>query len=49
LAKRGVKGALAAEVNRRWQADHPPKAAPVSTPAPPRPDAGGRAGADPGQ
>ncbi len=51
LAKRGVKGPLAAEVNRRWQADHPPKAtpAPEPTPAPPRPDAGGRAGADPGQ
>jgi hypothetical protein len=46
LIKRGVKGALTAEVNRRWRADHPPKAAP--TPAPPRSDAADRAGAGPG-
>jgi hypothetical protein len=49
LAKRGVKGALAAEVNRRWRADHPPKAA--AAPPPPaaltRPDAGDRAGVVP--
>jgi len=43
LAKRGVKGPLAAEVNRRWRADHPPKAAP----APTRPDAAGPAEAGP--
>jgi len=47
LAKRGVKGALAAEVNRRWAADHPPKAAP--TPAEPLPDSADRAETDPGR
>jgi len=46
LAKRGVKGALAAEVNRRWRADHPLKAA--ATPAPHLPDAADRAEAGPG-
>jgi hypothetical protein len=43
LAKRGVKGPLTAEVNRRWQADHPPK------PAKPLPDAADRAKAGPGE
>ncbi len=48
LAKRGVKGALAVEVNRRWRADHPPKAAAAPPPAAfTRPDAGDRAGAVP--
>jgi len=46
LAKRGVKGPLAAEVNRRWQAEHPPKAPATSPPR--RPDAGDRAAAAPG-
>jgi hypothetical protein len=45
LAKRGVKGALAPEVNRRWRADHPPSAAP--TPASHHPDVADRAGAGP--
>jgi hypothetical protein len=49
LAQRGVKGAqAAAEVNRRWRADHPPKAAPAPTPAPPRPAQEDPAGAGPG-
>jgi hypothetical protein len=43
LAKRGVKGDLAAEVNRRWRADHPLKA----TPEPRPPAAGDRAGTGP--
>ncbi len=43
LAKRGVKGALAAEVNRRWRAEHKPR------PAVTRPDAGGRETAGPQQ
>jgi hypothetical protein len=45
LAKRGVKEALAAEVNRRWLIAHPPKVA--ATPAQPRPGAAGQARADP--
>jgi len=47
LAKRGVKGALAAEVNRRWLTAHPPKTAPK--PAPPPPGAGDQARAGPGE
>jgi hypothetical protein len=45
LAKRGVRGDPAAQVNRLWLADHPPKAevAPAVTP----PDAADRARADP--
>jgi len=45
LAKRGVKGDPAAQVNRLWLADHPPKAA-VAPAVTPR-DAGDRAGAGP--
>ncbi len=49
LAKRGVKGPLAAEVSRLWRADHPPKASPAPTPAQSRPDAEGRAAAGSGE
>jgi hypothetical protein len=45
LAKRGVKGALGPEVNRRWRAEHPPK--PAATPEVTRPDAGDPAAAGP--
>ena len=47
LAKRGVKGGLGPEVNRRWRAEHPPKVA--AAPAVTRPDAGDQAAAAPQQ